>query len=711
MLQGVRIIKKKITGVLHPQIVIECILKDEDITLEVWSDNKKIPISEMGSGRRKVIRALLKKENRWVTVYGIQGKKKFELFTIKNTLFRRIFSKIEGVFGKTICILKKMGRWIKYLWTEHHFLVPPFLWKDYGRRIVNKIKAVFHLDFYNPFRKKDFIAWTKRVEEEPIYQDLSYQPLISILIPVYNIQRQYLSECLDSILSQHYENFEVCLVDDCSTLKETKETLEEYKKKDERIKVKYRTENGHISKTTNDALKMAKGEFIALMDNDDVLTDDALYEMVLALNQNKDYDFIYSDEDKLDMKGNRCEPHFKPDYSPDSLYGGNYICHFEILRKKIVDEIGGFRTEYVGAQDFDLFLRFMEKTVPGRVYHIPKILYHWRKVPGSTADTIENKDYAILNGKKAVEDALKRRGLKANVEVPIHSTHYVVNYLYSKEPKVSILIPTRDGVSLLQTCLRSIYDKTDYKNFEVIVINNDSQEEETYQLFEYYQKHYSNFKVIDAPGEFNYAKIHNDVIKKVKGDYLLFLNNDTEVLQKNWISIMVGYAMQPHIGAVGVKLLYPDETIQHGGVILGLGGVATHAFLNYDASSYGFYGRLVVPYDYSAVTAACMMVSKEKFLEVDGFEEKLKVSYNDIDFCLKLREKGYYNVFLPQVELYHYESQSRGLPTTKEKYKQVQEESKYFMNKWGSVLKSDPFYNPNFSLKKGFYLDRKKREK
>ncbi len=710
MLNEIYVVRKKISGVIHPQVCIEVIIKNKNITLEIWNEKKKLPISVIGSNRKKVFMAILNKKDKYITVYAVEKSKKMQLFILKNTLIRRIIGRIGAIFSSVGKFFAKLGNSIKYLWIEHHFLVPPFLWKEYSVRILNKIKRVLRMDCYDPFRQKDFIAWTKKKEPKPVYKDLTYQPLISILIPVYNIQRKYLSECLDSILNQHYQNFEICLVDDCSTLEETKQTLEEYKQKDNRVKVKYRSKNGHISKTTNDALKMASGEFVALMDNDDVLTENALYEMVYVLNQNKKYDLIYSDEDKLDMKGRRCEPHFKPDYSPDSLYGGNYICHFEILRKSIMEEIGGFKDKYVGAQDFDLFLRFIEKTTPDKIYHIPKILYHWRKVPGSTADTIENKDYAILNGKKAVEDALKRRGYDAKVDVPIHSTHYIVNYCYKKEPKVSILIPTRDFSSTLKTCVDSIYKMTTYKNFEVIIINNDSKEKDTYELFKFYKKHHKNFFVMDVPGEFNYSKIHNDVIDKVKGEYLLFLNNDTEILQDNWINIMIGYAMQDHIGAVGVKLLYPDETIQHGGVILGVGGVATHAFLKQDANSFGIYGRLVVPYNYSAVTAACMMIEKKKFLEVGGFEEQLKVSYNDVDLCLKLLKKGYYNVFLPQVELYHYESKSRGMVTTKEKYNLFIKEREYMYKKWANLLNNDSFYNLNYSKKRNFMLDKGKQK-
>lgn len=655
----------------------------------------------------KEIEIILEKSNKKYPIYkGINTKK----IRIKNKIKKLTKLPKVGITRivqniKTFIVILYKG--IRFAWCEHHFLIPPILWKKYYHLFINKIFNKNN-NLLHPFSVEQYNKWLDIFENDTEYEELEYNPLISILIPVYNINKEYLSDCLDSILNQTYQNFEVCLADDCSTLEETLETLKEYENKDKRIKVIYRKENGHISKATNSALSIANGEFVALMDNDDILTPNALYEMVYALNQNKDLDLIYSDEDKVDMEGNRCEPHFKPDYSPDSLFGGNYICHFEILRKSILEEIGGFRSEYVGAQDFDLFLRFIEKTSPNKIYHIPKILYHWRKVPGSTADTIENKDYAIENGRKAVEDALKRRKLKGKVLVPIKCTHYIVEYTYEQEPLVSIIIPTKDLAKMLDSCLNSIYTKTKYKNFEVIVVNNNSTKKETFKLFDRYKEKYNNFSVIDVPGEFNYSKINNVAVENSKGDYLLFLNNDTEVCTSTWINSMVGYAMQEHIGAVGVKLLYPDDTVQHGGVVLGINGPAQHSFLHTPRESEGFYGRLLVPYNYSAVTAACMMISRNKFKEVKGFNEELKVAFNDVDLNLKLLEKGYYNVFLPQVEVYHYESKSRGLDTTTEKYKTYLFEEKYMFDKWKKYINNDPFYNPNFSKKCSFMLDKNK---
>ena len=704
----IKIKKVNITGLEHPQLVLEGVfLSNEKFDFNVYADGEKIKsvLKNLGGKGRFVLNASLKKEQKRIVIKLLNNNKEIEITKLKNTFIKRLFYRFKSmikIIGKPF---KKIGHGISFLWREHHFLVPPVLWGKYLKAFVDKIKHLFYNETYYPFNVKQYNKWLKKYEKEPVYEELEYKPLISILIPVYNIERECLSDCLDSILDQKYENFEVCIADDYSTSQETKDTLEEYKNKDKRIKVVYRKENGHISKATNSALEIAKGEFIGLMDDDDIIRENCLYEMVKALNENKELDFIYSDEDKIDMKGRRCEPHFKPDFSPDSILGSNYICHFEIIRTSLVKKVGGERSEFVGAQDFDFFLRIIDETTPERIKHIPKVLYHWRIVPGSTAETIDNKEYAINAGKKAVEETMKRRGIDAEVITPIESTHYIVNYKYKKEPKVSIIIPTKDLASMLDQCLSSIYEKTKYKNYEIIVVDNNSVEEETFELFKKYSKK-DNFKVIKYEDEFNFSKINNYAVKKATGDYILFLNNDTEIITPAWLNDMVGYAMQKHIACVGVKLIYDNDTIQHGGVILGIDGIARHAFLNYDADTYGFYGRMLVPWNYSAVTAACLMVEKKKFEEVNGFTEELKVAYNDIDLNLKLRKKGYYNILLPQVELYHYESKSRGLDTTTEKFKQYLKEKEYMEKNWKEELDNDPFYNPNFSKKDCFMLDK-----
>lgn len=415
----VKIVDKSIDGIINPLLSVQGRYLDGERKFYVEINGEVIKSKTIILNQKShkfLLRAVLPKKVSKVGVYIKDKDEKIKICTVSSNVATRTYNKFikknfilsKKLYAKIKKIFKSTYVNVRYLWNEHHFIVPKELKPKYRKEFKIKVRKALGIEYYNPFKQKDYIKWLDKNEKFHKYKKLKYEPLISFLIPVYNIDRKYLSECLDSILNQTYKNFEICLSDDNSTSQETIDTLKEYEKKDKRVKVVYRKENGHISKATNSALAIAKGEFVALMDDDDILSKHALYEMVYVLNKNKDLDLIYSDEDKIDMKGRRCEPHFKADYSPDSLYGGNYICHFEILRRNIMNEIGGFKSEFVGAQDFDLFLRFVEKTKPDRIYHIPKILYHWRKVPGSTADTIENKEYAIENGRKAVEEALKK---------------------------------------------------------------------------------------------------------------------------------------------------------------------------------------------------------------------------------------------------------------------------------------------------------------
>ncbi|MBQ3441043.1 glycosyltransferase family 2 protein [Candidatus Saccharibacteria bacterium] len=581
------------------------------------------------------------------------------------------------------------------------------MWKKYAKLIWGMLREGKGGPFWNPDNVEEYNAWLVANEKEEKPVKLEYRPLISVLIPVYNVKGEFLKECIESVLTQSYRNFEICIVDDASDNEETLDILKEYEK-NKKIRIKHRKENGHISRASNDALDMAKGEFVALLDNDDLLAKNALYEIVKVLNENKKLDLIYSDEDKIDLDGKRCYPHFKPDYSPDTIFSLNYICHLTVIRTTLAKRVNGFTVGLEGAQDHDLILKVLEKT--NRVCHVPKILYHWRMIPGSTSVKLDNKDYAGDNGQKAIEAALKRRKLKAHVEKDLKSTYYRVIYEFEKEPMASILIPTKDHVEVTKKCLDSVYTKTNYRNFEVILIDNGSVEKETLKLFEEYKKKYKNFRVLREDIEFNYSKLNNLAVKKAKGDYLVLLNNDTEIITENWLGILVGYAMQPHVGAAGPKLLYPDETVQHAGVILGLGGVASHAYIGSNRNELGMYGRLRVPYNYAAVTGACLCVSKKKFEEVGGLEEDLKVAYNDVDFCLKLLKAGYYNVEIPMVEVYHYESKSRGSDLDADKIDRFNAEQDYMWEKWGDILSEDRFYNVNFANGMWFLLDRKGRK-
>ncbi len=716
----VKILGRYVNGILHPFLVVEGYFLGErkEIFFEITGkkiDSKLVIISPINN--RFILKAAVPLYAHKIDLVLIDDKK-IIITTVSNNLPMRIYDRIlyqQGIKVKrTAKIIKKICGLtyasVKNIWEEHHFIVPKGKKQKYKDEYKAKVRMILNKDYYNPYNTNQYLRWIKENEKEPVYEDLKYRPLISILIPVYNSSKKNLKKCLDSILVQHYGNFEVCLAYDISKSTEILQTLKEYEEKDKRISIVYHKEDGNISTATNSVFDSTKGEFVALMGDNDIIASNTLYEVVKALNDNADLDFIYSDEDRLDFNDRRCYPHFKPKFSPDTFHSFNYIGHFALLRTSIVQKIGKFKSEYMEAQEYDFFLRFLEQTTPERVYHIPKILYHWRLLEESNNTSLQSQESLIENGRKVLVNHMKKLGKDVTVSVPITSASYVVNYIVKKEPLVSIIIPTKDLASTLEVCLKSIYNETVYNNYEVIIINNRSEKDETFELFDRYKKEHENFKVIDADIDFNYSRLNNLAAKECAGDYLLFLNNDTEVVSKDWIANMVGYAMQKHIGAVGVKLFYPDNTIQHGGVVLSKSIAAHHAFLKYSCYENGYAERLLIPYDYSAVTAACMMVKRDKFNEVKGFEEELKVAYNDIDFCLKLIDKGYYNVFLPQVTLYHYESLSRGLNSTAEKYKIFLKEKSYFLNKWKKYTDNDPFYNPNLSDRYLFKLDRDENE-
>lgn len=547
----------------------------------------------------------------------------------------------------------------------------------------------------------NWLARNEVLDIEAMTQEIAtfhYQPKISIAMPVYNVEEKWLRLCIDSILNQVYTNWELCMADDASTDPNVKKILTEYQQLDERIRVVFREQNGHISEATNSALAIATGEFVALLDNDDELAINAFYEVVKVLNENPELDLIYSDEDKIDMDGNRSDPAFKPDWSPDLLLGTNYISHLGVYRRSILEEIGGFRKGYEGSQDYDLVLRFTEKTTKERIKHIPKVLYYWRMLPTSTAVDQGSKGYAFEAGLRAVQDALVRRGING------HATHGAANGLYDvyydieSEKLVSIIIPTKNGYKDVQRCVSSIIEKTTYQNYEIIMADNGSTDPKMHELYaEFEQQLPGRFFVesIDIP--FNFSTINNRAAKKAHGEYLLFLNNDTEVITENWLTLMVSFAQQERIGCVGAKLLYPNNTVQHAGVILGLGGVAGHGHYGYPHGDLGYFGRLAINVNYSAVTAACLLMKKADFDAVGGFEEAFTVAFNDVDLCLKVQALGRDNVWLHEAELYHFESQTRGYDDKGKKKKRFEQEKVMMEEKWGSLIENDPFYNPNLT--------------
>ncbi|EGO5140024.1 glycosyltransferase family 2 protein [Enterococcus faecalis] len=547
----------------------------------------------------------------------------------------------------------------------------------------------------------NWLARNEVLDIEAMTQEIAtfhYQPKISIAMPVYNVEEKWLRLCIDSILNQVYTNWELCMADDASTDPNVKKILTEYQQLDERIRVVFREQNGHISEATNSALAIATGEFVALLDNDDELAINAFYEVVKVLNENPELDLIYSDEDKIDMDGNCSDPAFKPDWSPDLLLGTNYISHLGVYRRSILEEIGGFRKGYEGSQDYDLVLRFTEKTTKERIKHIPKVLYYWRMLPTSTAVDQGSKGYAFEAGLRAVQDALVRR------EINGHATHGAANGLYDvyydieSEKLVSIIIPTKNGYKDVQRCVSSIIEKTTYQNYEIIMADNGSTDPKMHELYAEFEKQLPGrffVESIDIP--FNFSTINNRAAKKAHGEYLLFLNNDTEVITENWLTLMVSFAQQERIGCVGAKLLYPNNTVQHAGVILGLGGVAGHGHYGYPHGDLGYFGRLAINVNYSAVTAACLLMKKADFDAVGGFEEAFTVAFNDVDLCLKVQALGRDNVWLHEAELYHFESQTRGYDDKGKKKKRFEQEKVMMEEKWGPLIENDPFYNPNLT--------------
>lgn len=524
---------------------------------------------------------------------------------------------------------------------------------------------------------------------------LPYQPLISIVVPVYNTPADFLKEAIDSVRAQIYPHWELCIADDASTQPHIRLTLEEYTQLDDRIKVIYREQNGHISNNSNSALTLATGEFIALLDHDDLLTPEALFQAVLVLNQDPDLDLIYSDEDKIDEQGYLLSPYFKPDWCPDSLLSRMYICHLSLYRHTLIKQIGGFRVGYEGAQDYDLALRFTERT--DRIHHIPRILYHWRMHPQSTAKTRSSKSYVNEAGYKALVDALERRQEPGRV-LPTQGGHWIVRYDLKRSGKVTVVIPTRDLGSVLDTCLKSIFTKTSYENFEVLVIDNGSKEKETQIVFESWLKQEPDrFRCLTLDIPFNFSRINNYAVDNSEGEYILLLNNDTEVIESDWMTAMVEQAQRPSIGAVGAMLLFPDNTIQHAGIVLGIGGFAGHSHKYMSADTAGYYFQPQTINNYSAVTGACLMCRRETFLEVGGLDERFTVALNDVDFCLKLQASGYRNLSLPHVRLYHYESKSRGYEITPEKAQRLAKETDLLKEKWGDLLQKDPCYSPNLT--------------
>lgn len=539
-------------------------------------------------------------------------------------------------------------------------------------------------------------------QQQELRDALGHGPTFSVVVPVYNPDPALLRECIQSVLDQVYDRLEVCIADDASTDPEVAKVLHECAAADPRIKLVMREVNGHICEASNSALALATGDYIALLDHDDLLPPHALLYMAKAIDETPSAMVLYSDEDKISLEGEREQPHFKPDFNRDLLYSVNYISHLGVYSRDLVISVGGFRKGFEGAQDYDLLLRCIAGISEDQIVHIPQVLYHWRMTENSTASSASTKNYAHDAGKKALEAHLQDTGRTGTevIDGATPFTYKVVWPLPKDHPKVSLLIPTRDGRVLVQQAVDSILSLTTYPNYEIIIIDNQSSDPSTLAWFESICASDSRVRVLKYAQPFNYSAINNFGAENCDGHFIGLVNNDIEVISPEWLDEMVSIAARPEVGCVGAMLYYPNDTIQHAGVIMGVGGVAGHSHKNFPRSSGGYFGRLHHRQELTAVTAACMLVSRDIFEEVGGLDaENLTVAFNDVDFCLKVNAAGYHNVWTPFAELYHHESVSRGADDKDpEKIKRFQSEIAHMFKKWETTVFKDPHYNPNLTL-------------
>ena len=587
--------------------------------------------------------------------------------------------------------------------------------EEWAREVRNLRLEIQRIKEYDKWMVLNYPKQDELSNQRDESNKFKYRPLISVILPVYNTDPDYLKVCIESVLNQSYTNWELCINDDASTSQATVKTLNDYAD-NPRIKINHSEKNGHISVASNEAISMAEGEFIALLDHDDFLWPNALYENIKLLQDHPDAVLIYSDEDKIDESPQNYvhfSPYFKPDWSPHLLECVNYITHFAVIRTEMVRKIGGFDRNMVGAQDWDLFFRVTEQT--DKIYHIPTILYSWRAHDGSTAKSMESKSYAKKNQARTIKQHLSRTNIPiAGILTPKYKPGiFYLKYLPKDSKKVSIIIPTKDKKEYLEHCLSSIVNKTTYDNYEIVIVDTGSKEKETLDYYAHLKvAHSKRMRIVYwRHSPFNYSDACNFGAKKAQGEYLIMLNNDTEVISPSWIQDMLGYADQPDVGAVGVKLLFPTNQIQHAGVTVGIGAekpVAGHPGVTIDSQNNDSITSLYVDVtrDVSAVTAACLMISKHKFWEVGGFEPIFRVTFNDVDLNLKLLKRGYKNIYLPFVELYHHESISVGRVFKNRDMQELKRSGELMRKKWKGWMDSDPYYNKNYyKLSPNFGLD------
>ncbi|MEM5422979.1 glycosyltransferase family 2 protein [Paraburkholderia ferrariae] len=554
----------------------------------------------------------------------------------------------------------------------------------------------------------EYARWIERYDriEEAVLESIrarinafSSAPLISVVMPVYNPKPEWLAQAIESVRHQIYPHWELCIADDRSPDPAIRELLERYAVDEPRIKVVFREENGHISAASNSALSLATGAWVALLDHDDLLPAHALFCVADAIVRNPSVQLVYSDEDKIDASGNRFEPYFKCDWNPDLFRSHNMFSHLGVYRKALVDEVGGFRLGFEGSQDYDLAFRCVERVEAAQILHIPRVLYHWRLHAASTASGVEAKPYAAIVGENAINEHLQRQAVQGAAEYIDYG--YRVRYaLPAQPPLVSIIVPTRNALHLLRQCIDSVLEKTRYPKYEILVVDNGSDDAETLRFLTSIAEN-PQIRVLRDARPFNYSALNNRAVEAANGELLCLLNNDIEVISPEWLSEMVSLALQPRVGAVGAKLLFPDDTIQHAGLVLGIQGVAGNAHKHVPRATRGYFGRAALVNSFSAVTAACLVTRKAVYEEVGGLDEvNLAVAYNDVDFCLRVREAGYRNVWTPFAELYHHESATRGLDDDPVKRERFECETAWMKHRWREALKHDPFYSPNLTIER-----------
>ena len=662
--------------------------KENSVEIRVTSRGKEVPFSLTHGGRPDVGYALFrdpKKDDLGVFIMiPSAGNRIFEIAAVEMEDGKEVDRKVIRL-GKSIIGLRSFGKSVKkYLIEKRHW----------AGRIANKVlKRNYH----------KYAAWFQEFRSTPMElagqrkYEFSVKPKFSILLPVYRTPVPYLNDAIGSVVKQTYDNWELCIVNGDPSEEEVRKCLSAWQENDPRIKVKEVPENLGIAGNTNEALSMATGEYIAMLDHDDTVEPDVLYWYARRIEEKPETDLLYCDEDKITERSDYYfYPNFKSDYNPDMIVNNNYICHMLSVRRSLAEEIGGWTSEYNGAQDFDFILKCVERTT--HIEHIRRVLYHWRSYENSTSKNTGNKNYALQAGADAINAHYERMGIRGHAVPASVGGWYVSKYELESTPLVSVLIPNKDHTDDLEVCLNSIFNRATYQNLEVIVIENNSTDPKTFGYYDEMLKKYPRTKLVKWPGNFNFSAINNFGFRASSGEYIMLLNNDTEIITPDIFESMLYYAMRGDVGMVGARLLYQDGTVQHAGVLVGASGLADHPFKGNARSDPGYMCRAITSHDVSAVTAACIMVPRKVYEEVDGLDEKFEVAFNDVDFCLRIRKAGYLIVYDAQAELFHYESKSRGIENTPEKFVRFGKESELLSERWDILVHfEDPYYNPNMS--------------